>query len=124
AGGRGAGPLVIDKEPIMKRTHCYVLGAGLLAAAVGVQAEPPALESTARAMLAGHVACGSPVAYSGLQKRLLEHAAQGVDQLRNYVYITRGIYQLNMTDIGDWMDDWRQAQAHCTVSLAQDKLKR
>ena len=107
----------------MKRNLAvYALGAGLLAAAAGASAQS-ALEPTARAMLAGHVACGSSASYIGVQRRVLEHAAQGVDRLRQYVFITRGIYQLNMNEIGEWMDDWREAQSHCTVSLAQNRKR-
>jgi hypothetical protein len=49
---------------------------------------------------------------SNLNKRLVERADQGVDALRTYVYITRGIYQLNMDEVADSLEGWR-ANAGC-----------
>ena len=56
---------------------------------------------------------------TGLQQRLVAKADQGVDSLRQYVWITRSIHGLYMPDVGDWLDARRAARANCAVAAAQ-----
>lgn len=53
------------------------------------------------------------------EKRVLEHAHQGIDALRRYVIITRPVHGLSMVDIVESLDDWR-AKAQCTRKLAAE----
>ena len=102
-----------------------LLVSALLVGSVGAHAQTgPVLESTAKAMLASGPACGQAGGFSGAQRRLLQKASQGVAPLRDYVYITRGIHQYNMAEVGDWIDGWRADQAHCGVTLAREEDKR
>ena len=65
---------------------------------------------------------------SYVQARVVEKAEQGVDALRDYVYITRGIHQLDMMQVASSLDAWRadvrcaklaveQAEASAPVAL-------
>ena len=51
------------------------------------------------------------------KRRVLEHADQGVDQLRRYVEITQSVYRLTMRDVVESIDTWR-AQARCADQAA------
>ena len=68
------------------------------------------------------VAAEQGVSCTGLgyaQRRVLEHADQGVDALRRYVIITRSVHQISMVDVVESLDDWR-AKAKCTKESAAD----
>lgn len=49
---------------------------------------------------------------SAVHKRVVEKADEGVDALRNYVFITRGIHNFYMEDMAKSLDGWR-ADARC-----------
>ncbi len=53
---------------------------------------------------------------TNLQKRLLEKADQGVAALRQYIFTTRAIHQLDIYDVVGWMDARRAAAAACVAS--------
>jgi hypothetical protein len=58
-------------------------------------------------------ACADRIAPTGLDARIIEKAAQGVDALRQYLWTTRGIYGLDMADTVAWLDRQRAVQANC-----------
>jgi hypothetical protein len=70
-------------------------------AALSVSLASPAVAADAPCKSLGYV-----------QKRVVEKADQGIDALRNYVFVTRGIHQLDMAEIAGSLDDWR-ATARC-----------
>jgi hypothetical protein len=88
-------------------------------AAAGIGAALSASVSPALAAEAG-ASCNGP-GYA--QRRVLEHADQGVDALRRYVIITRSVHQISMVDVVASIDDWR-AKAQCTTSTAADAAAR
>ena len=49
---------------------------------------------------------------SSVQKRVVAKAQVGVEALRDYVYITRGVWQLSMIDVTKNIDRWLN-DAHC-----------
>jgi hypothetical protein len=60
---------------------------------------------------------------SQVQKRVVVKAEQGVDALRDFVYITRGIYRLDMVEIAGSLDGWL-ANAHCAGIAVDDAAVR
>lgn len=58
-----------------------------------------------------------------VQVRVVEKADQGVDALREYVFITRGIYQLDMAEVAESLDGWR-ASARCAKLAAEQAAPR
>ncbi|MDQ2734088.1 MAG: hypothetical protein M3Y55_03655 [Pseudomonadota bacterium] len=85
--------------------------AATCAPALSSAAEPAATQVAATTSVGR---CTAPSAMSGLQKRIVEKAAQGVDSLRNFIYITRGIYALDMFEAVGWLD----AQRSCVAVAA------
>lgn len=59
-------------------------------------------------------ACKERVVLTGLDARIVEKAAQGIDALRQYLWTTRGIYGLDMGNTVAWLDRQRAMQAGCT----------
>jgi hypothetical protein len=53
-----------------------------------------------------------------LQRRIVAKAAQGPDALRDFVYITRGVYQLDMAATAAWLDEERDSERACRAALA------
>jgi len=53
-----------------------------------------------------------------MQAAVVGHADQGVDALRRYVFISRGIHQLDMMEVAGSLDAW-QAQARCAKQVAE-----
>lgn len=47
-----------------------------------------------------------------VQRRVVEKADQGMEALRQYVFITRGTHNLYLMDVALVLDDWR-AKARC-----------
>lgn len=45
-------------------------------------------------------------------RRVVEKADQGIDALRQYVFVTRGTHNLYIMDVALVLDDWR-AKARC-----------
>ena len=60
---------------------------------------------------------------SSVQKRVVAKAQVGVEALRDYVYITRGVHALNMMDIAQSLDGWL-ASAHCAGIAVDDQRVR
>jgi len=60
---------------------------------------------------------------TSVQQRLLDKADQGVGALRNYIFITRGIYQLYIADVADSLPKWR-ARAACAKQAAEAAAAR
>lgn len=56
-------------------------------------------------------------ALPGLQRRIVEKADQGVDALRRFVFRTRSVYQLDMSELAQSLDKWRAA-ARCADHVA------
>jgi len=54
-----------------------------------------------------------------VERRVVAKAEVGVEALRDYVYITRGIHRLSMIDVTKHLDDWLAA-AHC-AGMAVDE---
>ena len=48
-----------------------------------------------------------------VQKRVLQHAERGVDDLRRFVWITRSIYGLDVFEEAQWAERTRRAAAAC-----------
>lgn len=73
-------------------------------------------------LLTPAVAADAPCKSLGyVQARVVEKADQGVDALRNYIYITRGIHQLDMMQVAGSLDAWR-ADARC-AKLATEQAE-
>jgi len=53
-----------------------------------------------------------------MQAAVVEHADQGVDALRRYVFISRGVHQLDMMEVAESLDAWR-AEARCAKRVAE-----
>ncbi|MEO8525206.1 MAG: hypothetical protein ABI460_10845 [Caldimonas sp.] len=58
-----------------------------------------------------------------MQARVVEKADQGVDALRDYIFITRGIHQLDMAEVAESLDSWR-ASARCAKLAAEQAASR
>ena len=61
----------------------------------------------------------APCAATGLQKSIVAKSEQGVDALRDYLFITRGMYNLSMTEAVAMVD----AQRNCTAAVTADKAR-
>jgi hypothetical protein len=57
-----------------------------------------------------------------MQAAVVEHADKGVDALRRYVFISRGIHQLDMMEVAGSLDAWR-AEARCARQVAERAAK-
>ena len=51
-------------------------------------------------------ACGS---VTNVQRRIVEHADQGMESLRNFVEMTNFVHGIDMVDVEDSLDTWRAA---------------
>lgn len=58
-----------------------------------------------------------------VQKRVVEKAQVGVEALRNYVEITRGIHALDMKAIAASLDSW-VSSARCAGLVADEEMLR
>jgi len=58
-----------------------------------------------------------------VQKRVVEKAQVGVEALRNYVEITRGVHQLDMRVIAASLDAW-VSNARCAGLVANEESLR
>lgn len=83
------------------------------AAGLGV-ALSASLPSVSLAAETGAAACGQ---LTFVQRRVVEKADQGVDALRNYLWMTRGIHNLYIMDVAKDLDAWR-AKARCAEQPA------
>lgn len=76
-----------------------------LAQAQDAQADtPPAI---------ANAECGRAANPSALQARIVEKAAQGIVPLRDFVWRTRMIYQLDLMESVAWLDQRRALLAGC-----------
>ena len=57
-----------------------------------------------------------------VQRKLVEHADQGMESLRSYVWRTTSVYGIEMTDVKASIDGWRAAVA-CQQQLARADAK-
>jgi hypothetical protein len=57
-----------------------------------------------------------------MQAAVVEHADQGVHALRRYVFVSRGVYQLDIHDVAKSLDAWR-AEARCAQQVAERAAK-
>lgn len=89
-------------------------------AAFGAPDATPANADTvqvaALAALARQERCGGQAAMTGLQRRILEHASKGVDELRRFVSISRSVHQLDMMDTVAWIERVGTATSECKVA--------
>ena len=63
----------------------------------------------------GATSCGQ---LTFVQKRVVEKADQGIDALRQYLFVTRGMHNLYIMDVAVELDGWR-AKAHCAEQAAR-----
>lgn len=56
---------------------------------------------------------------SGVQQRLYAKAGEGPDALRGFMFIRRGILQLDIYETGAWADSVRDDQGVCMKQLAR-----
>ena len=57
---------------------------------------------------------------SAFQKRVMAKSEQGVDALRDYLFITRGIYNLSMDEAAAMIDRQHDAQRSCVAVAAAE----
>jgi hypothetical protein len=87
-----------------------------LAAAVGACVASSLLLGAAPSMAqAGQPDCAAFASPTRLEQRLLDKAEQGVDSLRQYIFISRGVRQLDMMEVVAWLDARRASAATCTA---------
>lgn len=55
---------------------------------------------------------------TSLQQRLIDKSDQGVEALRQFVFNTRMIYQLDVQEVADWVTAQRAAVRHCMETKA------
>jgi len=55
---------------------------------------------------------------TSLQQRLIDKSDQGVEALRQFVFNTRTIYQLDIREVADWVTAQRAAVRHCMETKA------
>jgi hypothetical protein len=57
---------------------------------------------------------------SSLEHRLYQKTGEGPDALRNFIFIRRGIYQLDMIDVQGWARGVDATRAACMKTVAAD----
>jgi|RhiMetdeSRZDD1v2_1073273.scaffolds.fasta_scaffold139849_3 hypothetical protein len=72
----------------------------------------------ASAAPAAQAPAASCVPLTNVQRRILSKATEGMDALRRFVYITKGIYQLDMTETVAWIGAYRAKSAECAPPRA------
>ena len=63
--------------------------------------------------------CAGAARVSYVQRRIVDKAAQGIVPLRQFVWRTRMIYQLDTTDAVAWLDQRRALLAACEQRSAR-----
>jgi hypothetical protein len=58
-----------------------------------------------------------------VERRVVQRAEVGVDALRNFVFVTRRIYALNMMEIAGSLDGWLE-RAHCSGLIVDEQVVR
>jgi len=69
------------------------------------------------------VAATSCKPLSSVQKRIVDKADHGIDELRNFVWMTHLIYGIGMLDVAESLDGWRAA-ASCGKQVADAASKQ
>jgi len=62
----------------------------------------------------------APPPMTMVQQRIVDKASEGVDSLRRYIDITRGIHALYMPDVVAWLDSRRAAQSRCLAQAGTE----
>jgi hypothetical protein len=57
-----------------------------------------------------------------LEARLVEKAAEGPAALRNFIFIRRGIYALDMRETADRVRDIEAARAACMITASASQI--
>jgi hypothetical protein len=109
---------VLNQEITMKlhRHHHHLtagVGAACVASALLLCAAP------SQAARPSESDCAALAAPNRLEQRLLDKAGQGVDTLRQYIFITRGIHGYDMFEVVKWMDARRATAAACQARAEQ-----
>ena len=73
------------------------------------------------AAFAGDDATSCP-SVTHVQRKIVEHADQGMDSLRSYVWRTNVVYGIGMNDVKESIDGWRAAIA-CKEQVARAAAK-
>ncbi|MGA0609856.1 hypothetical protein [Caldimonas sp. KR1-144] len=80
------------------------------------------LPATTIAAPADSAACAAPERLSRVQRTLLAKAEQGGAELRRYIWLTKPIYQRDLTEVIPWLEAReRAARAGCTAMLATEE---
>ncbi len=77
-----------------------------------------AVPSSSAAADAVQARCVPPLA--NVRVRVLEHAARGIDDLRRFVFITRGIYGLYVVEEAQWAEGMQRTIAACRSAAPSD----
>ena len=64
--------------------------------------------------------CPSP---TPVQRRILDAASKGAGALRGFIWITRGIYQLDFVETVQWVDSYRARRLACRQPVATHPLR-
>jgi hypothetical protein len=105
-----------NASEIIMRTTCL---AALLSAATVLCIAPSIANSQSRDNPAPSAeSCPPAQAMTSLQRRIVAKAAQGPDALRDFIYITRGVYQLDMESTAAWLEEERDSQRACRAAMA------
>ncbi|WP_280155956.1 hypothetical protein [Piscinibacter sp. XHJ-5] len=78
-----------------------------------------AQDAEAAAVRTSDAGCASAATLSNLQGRIVDKAVQGTVPLRQFVWRTRMIYQLDVMDTLAWIDQRRAALAACEQRTAR-----
>lgn len=78
-------------------------------------AAPVTVAMTAAALSSGP--CARTQEMTPLQRRIVAKAADGPAALRDFIFDTRGIYQLDMESTVAWLDKERGEQVVCQAGL-------
>jgi hypothetical protein len=84
--------------------------------AIDRNAAPVTVAMTATALSNGP--CARTQEMTSLQRRIVAKAAAGPAALREFIFDTRGIYQLDMASTVAWLDKERGEQVVCQAALA------
>ncbi len=90
----------------------------LALAAAGPAAAGNSVQGSADSSSADTPACSERQPLAGLDARVVAKAAQGVDSLRNFIEVSRGVYGLEMASTVAWLDRQRAAEAACNIAVA------
>jgi hypothetical protein len=81
--------------------------------AAETRAAPTSMTVAAAQVSATSMQCAADPKLSSLQRRLLAHYDEGVPRMVSYVWITRGIYQLDARETAMWAASYRAQHPRC-----------